>query len=663
MGMSEAAIHELPGTAVRASDGISRLIAEVAAALDAAGSVAEAAEPVSAALRRALALPDLLAGEALESPFGNYHQELLHVDKQRKFSIAALVWLPGHLTPIHDHQCWCCFGVWRGRELEMGYRRDERGVLVPSGRVVRYPGDVEFMEPPGDIHRVLNDDMVPTVSIHIYGVDLSRAGTSIRRCYSVPGQAAGNEGGLPGVPAVEGDTVAVVGGGFSGTMTSVNLLRRGPDNLRVVMFEAAAQPGQGAAYGTKCLSHLLNVPAGGMSAFPDQPGHFVEWCHRTGRDILAGDFVPRSWYGEYLGDLLKEETERYGDRLEIRRERVESLEDYAGAGLMLQTSGGESLAADSVVLAVGSSPERASRLSGKTGAAWPEMIDPWCANALAKIGKDDSVLVIGTGLTFTDLMAELESRGHRGAITAISRRGLLPACHRPADITGRFDAEGFRSGIVRQPMRVSALCRHVRQVVREGAAAGTDWQEVVHALRPLTPALWAALDGPERRRFSRHLRPFWETLRHRVAPATLDAVFRLQDAGCLEIRRGTLMDLRKTEDGKFEALHSHADTPYHRTYDHVINATGFSAQFEMSTNPLLRSLHRQGWIRQDSLGLGIETSSDFRLINLGGSVVSGLYYIGPMLRARYWECTAVPELRLRAAELAECIHAGLAERA
>ncbi|MDB6076589.1 MAG: putative exported protein, partial [Akkermansiaceae bacterium] len=110
------------------------------------------------------------------------------------------------------------------------------------------------------------------------------------------------------------------------------------------------------------------------------------------------------------------------------------------------------------------------------------------------------------------------------------------------------------------------------------------------------------------------------------------------------------------------ALHSHPDTPFRRTYDHVINATGFSAQFEMSANPLLRNLHQQGWIRQDSLGLGIETSSDFRLINLGGSVVSGLYYIGPMLRARYWECTAVPELRIRAAEIAECVHAGLAER-
>ncbi|MDB6079474.1 MAG: hypothetical protein JWO82_3221, partial [Akkermansiaceae bacterium] len=524
--MTEVAVHEIPDTTLHGSEGIRRLAAEIAAALDGSSSLGEAAEPIKAALGRALALPNLLAGEALESPFGNYHQELLHIDKQRKFSIAALVWLPGHLTPIHDHQCWCCFGVWRGRELETAYRRDDLGVLVAAGRTVRYPGDVEFMEPPGDIHRVLNDDMVPTVSIHIYGVDLSRAGTSIRRCYSVPGHPAGNDETL-------GRTIAVIGGGFSGTMTAVNLLRRGDSNLRVVMFEAASEPGQGAAYGTKCLSHLLNVPAGGMSAFPDQPLHFVDWCRRSERAIQPGDFVPRAWYGEYLGSLLKEETERSGGRLVVRKERVESLEDYSGAGLMVQTSDGDSLAADAVVLAVGSSPERASRLSGKAAGEWPEMIDPWCANALAEIGNDQSVLVIGTGLTFTDLAAELEARGHHGPVTAISRRGLLPACHRPADITGRFDAEGFQSGIVRQPMRVASLCRHVRQVVREGAAAGTDWQEVVQALRPLTPALWAALDAPERRRFSRHLRPFWETLRHRVAPATLGAVSRLRESGCL----------------------------------------------------------------------------------------------------------------------------------
>ncbi|MGC4013379.1 MAG: FAD/NAD(P)-binding protein [Luteolibacter sp.] len=634
--------------------GIVRLAEEVGRALEKAGSVDWAEGDIKSALERALAGDDLLEGELPPAPLATYRQELLHVDPAGRFSIAALVWLPGHRTPVHDHRCWCCFGVWRGREVETLWARDAAGRLVPEQSTVCYRGEVEFLHPPGDIHQVSNDDMTPTISIHIYGTNLLEAGSSIQRCYDVEGGAE---------RAAEERTFAVVGGGFSGTMTVVHLLRNcGPDT-RVVLFERAPEVGRGVAYGTQCASHLLNVPAAGMSAFPDAPFHFHEWCQRKGRAVEPSGFAPRLWYGEYLGEVLRDAALYSRARLEVRREEVERI-DRTGAGFQIMTAGGEPLAAEAVVLAIGTPPGREQFSAEGSQQDWPRMMDPWQARALEEVGAEERLLVVGTGLTCMDVLAELASRGHRGGIVVISRRGLLPTCH-GGHGGATFDAQAFREMLGREPMRISRLCRRVRETIAQAAAAGIDWREVINAIRPMTTGIWAALPGRERRRFTRHLKPYWEVVRHRIAPATMQAVEEMRRSGRLEQRRGALAKLARLADGRYAAEWMHPATGGGAgEFDRVINATGFSARLAGSSSPLIDDLLGKGWIREDELGLGVDTSSDFRLVEESGAVVSGIYYVGPMLRARFWECTAVPELRLRASETAASLlkHAAKARK-
>ncbi|WP_264503249.1 FAD/NAD(P)-binding protein [Luteolibacter flavescens] len=626
--------------------GIAKLAEEISAALDRSHGAAEWAEGnIKSALQRALSDDDLITGELPAAPFATYRQEILHVDPAGRFSIAALIWLPGHRTPVHDHRCWCCFGVWRGREVETLWTRDAKGRLVAGKSSVCYRGEVEFLHPPGDIHQVSNDDMTPTVSIHVYGVNLTHSGTSIQRCYDVDA-TVNAEAGLR--------TFAVVGAGFSGTMTAVHLLREcGPDT-RVVLYEAAPDVGRGVAYGTRCLTHLLNVPAGGMSAFPESPGHFHEWCARKGRQVAASDFAPRTWYGEYLGDILKDAALYSRARLEVRTEQVERIDGHDGDFQVLSTNGG-ALQAEAVVLAIGTPPGRENFPAGQE---WPAMADPWQSNALDEVRPDDEVLIVGTGLTCMDVLAELSARGHRGKIVAISRRGLLPASHVPHAAAGgpAFDAQGFREQLAREPMKVTRLCRRVRDAIREAQAAGMDWRDVINALRPVTSSIWAALPGRERRRFKRHIKPYWEAVRHRIAPAVMEAVERMRQAGILERHRGGIAKLERLPSGRYLAeWTSPATGSSSREFNRVINATGFTARLAGSNSPLLDDLLGKGWIREDELGLGVDTSSDFRLVEEDGSVIGGIYYVGPMLRARYWECTAVPELRLRAAETATSV--------
>jgi 3-mercaptopropionate dioxygenase len=114
-----------------------------------------------------------------------YRQHLLHVSPTRRLSVVALVWLPGQRTPIHDHVSWCVVGVYQGIERETHYQlvEDAGGSrLVPGGTFEARPGHVEALVPPQEnIHEVTAVGAEKTISIHVYGADIERLGTSILR--------------------------------------------------------------------------------------------------------------------------------------------------------------------------------------------------------------------------------------------------------------------------------------------------------------------------------------------------------------------------------------------------------------------------------------------------------------------------------------------------
>ena len=137
---------------------------------------------IAARLEQLLALEGWLAPEHQVGSPDSYRQHLLHVSKCRRLSIVALVWLPGQRTPIHDHVSWCVVGVYRGVERETHYRLTERDELVPVGRVEARAGHVEALVPPAEnIHRVEAVGDSKTISIHVYGADVERLGSSILR--------------------------------------------------------------------------------------------------------------------------------------------------------------------------------------------------------------------------------------------------------------------------------------------------------------------------------------------------------------------------------------------------------------------------------------------------------------------------------------------------
>ncbi|HWZ84862.1 MAG TPA: FAD/NAD(P)-binding protein [Thermoanaerobaculia bacterium] len=449
-------------------------------------------------------------------------------------------------------------------------------------------------------------------------------------------------------------TIVVIGGGFSGAAVAAHLLRRGSP-ARVVLVNRFGPIGRGVAYGTRIEAHVLNVPAGGMSALQDDRDHFVRWARTRDDGIRAGSFVSRRLYGEYLESLLRE-TEQHAPRTS-RLERLvgvaRDVEIRAGGEAAEVVFAGARIVADHVVLALGNySPTNPAAVGGEFYETDRYVRDPWVRGALDAVRPGESVLMLGTGLTMMDIALDLAARGVRLPLFAVSRHGLVPRAHR-ADLAPA-GPEALPPGFDGPPRSIARYARLVRRHVAARAEAGGDWRDVVGALRPITPALWMGLTQEERARFLRHLRPWWDVHRHRAAPETARAVETMLAAGDLSVRAARILGYRSVAGEVEVTIRPRGASEAGRVHvNRVVNCTGPSTDVRRVGDPLLDALLARRLLRPDPLGLGLETAADGALFDAAGRPSRVLSLVGPLLKADRWEATAVPELRERAARLAE----------
>ena len=438
--------------------------------------------------------------------------------------------------------------------------------------------------------------------------------------------------------------VVIVGGGFSGTLMAINLFRFG--GPRTTLIERTpTRLARGIAYGTAHPSQLLNVRAAAMSAFPDDPTHFTRWlAGQEGEAAPAAPapaaFVARATYGAYLRETLAETRAAAGDRLAIVADEVLAIDRPDGT-IRLRLKSGGMLAADAVVLALGNLPPHAP--PGIDPAALsPDVYlhNPWTQDPAAGLTPDDRVVLVGSGLTAIDMALQLDAAGFAGEILALSRRGLSPRRH--------VDGGAPVAGAGDTPDRpLSALVAQLR-----ADAEGRGWRAAVDALRPVTQRWWARTDDATRGRFLRHLRPFWDVHRHRLAPAVADRIDALVAAGRLTFAAGKIASVEavpgrvrlhwrpRGQDGQVETVARR-----------IINCTGPQGDVLRSDEPLLRQLIGAGMIRPDALRLGIDVDDGSHVIDADGHAQPAVYCVGPMTRGSFWEIVAVPDLRRQCADL------------
>lgn len=449
-------------------------------------------------------------------------------------------------------------------------------------------------------------------------------------------------------------TIAIVGAGFSGTLLTLHLSRHCPPATKLILIERNSQFGRGLAYATGNPSHhILNVPAARMSAFHDRPDDFVTWLSSQPETATAGphSFAPRQTFGTYIRALLNDEMKRSGrDRLALVRGAVTTL-DQTTQDLTLTLDRDRTIHADFTVLATGNFPPEPIP-SGNPGFYDTPLYrsDPWAADALTDLDPDAPILLLGTGLTMVDATISLLDQGHRGPIHALSRRGLVPRRHAtaPPRVTGHAPF----------PTTVNALTRFLHTETNRAAAEGAGWQPIIDELRPFTTDVWQTMPLRDRARFLRHLRPWWDVHRHRMAAEVADRIDAARARNQLRICAGRVRDYAVHGNHVTVTYMPRAQTGVSTIEAaRVVNCAGPGADYDRIADPLIRALLQSGAVRPDPLRLGIDVTANCALLNGEGAISRRLFAVGPMTKGAFWEITAVPDIRRQTEKLAEHLSA------
>jgi uncharacterized NAD(P)/FAD-binding protein YdhS len=449
--------------------------------------------------------------------------------------------------------------------------------------------------------------------------------------------------------------VAIVGGGAAGVLAAVHLRARKPE-AQITLIDASGRPGTGAAYGTNDPTHLLNVPAQRMSAWPDDPDHFCRWLDERAVAVVDS-FAPRLAYGRYLGEQLA--------IADVRMETAEVVGLEPGLPVHLALNDGRSLAADAVVLASGrpegGMPESLERAFAPVLAAGSDgkvVVDPWAPGALAALGarRPASVLVIGSGLTGVDVALHLIARG--ATVTLLSRNGSLPRRFRatggPTELP-HIDALAAEVSLEQLRTALAAELVHAR-------VAGSDWRQVIDALRPRTAELWRSLGWEDQRRFLREDLRQWEVLRHRMPPTIADAIHAAIDSGQLTVEAGEVADVSLHGSG-VELVVTTSDGSVRRRGDAVVVATGAAwDRRSLHSSALWANLLATNVASLHPCGVGVRIDAHGYLIDGAGNTVPDVVCLGSIRQGEEWETTAIPEIRAQAAAIAELLADDTRER-
>jgi uncharacterized NAD(P)/FAD-binding protein YdhS len=247
-------------------------------------------------------------------------------------------------------------------------------------------------------------------------------------------------------------------------------------------------------------------------------------------------------------------------------------------------------------------------------------------------------VIVGTGLTMADVVASLDRQGHTGSIFAFSRRGLLSRGHtrQPYANFGEFVASATSA---------RALLRTVRATIEEALHQGIPWQPVIDAVRAQAMLFWPNLPVAERQRIVRHLRPYWDVHRFRIAPQ-IEAILKHRiAAGTLTVKAASLVSTTADPSTIIIGVRARKDRTIETvSADYVVVTTGPAHGAVLDTQPHLASLAREGHITADAFGLGISCNRRGQALDAHGDALPSLLIAGPLARGTFGELMGLPQV-------------------
>lgn len=437
---------------------------------------------------------------------------------------------------------------------------------------------------------------------------------------------------------------AIIGGGLSGTLCAIHLLKRADPQIEITIFEKEEENlFRGNAYSSVLAHQMLNVSADQMSLFITKPFHFSTWLKQKNYPYSNKDFVPRNIYGSYI-------TETYNTHLQSSPSRVHKVVSCAVIDIQSGSDCRMDLTLENyqvyrnfsyVFICTGNAlPANQFGFPQQFRDAGLYFANPWSGQNMEQIKKKDNLLIIGSGLSMVDQVLSLQKKKHEGQYFVLSRRGLLPQPYTSSKLF-RFselpDLENVKIGV---------LFKWLRQEILKAKNQGIDWQNCIDALREYTTQIWQSLSEADKKSFYTHLMCYWDVHRHRIPTESHSTIRALQDKGIVQIFSGRLINW--TFDKNFFLIQIRkrgTQNIIRLTVDKIINCTGPQSPISAPQNHLYRQLIEQEKIVADSLDMGVVVNDLGNPINKKGIYNPHIFFIGPPAKGTHFECTALKEIR------------------
>ena len=451
--------------------------------------------------------------------------------------------------------------------------------------------------------------------------------------------------------------VAIIGGGFSGTMTAVQLIENSQKPIKITVFSPKEKLNRGIAYSSYSLNHLLNVVASKMSAFTDKPSHFVEWLlqhpiySKIDVNIISTLFIPRTFYGDYISNIWHNAlslAEYKGIIVDVVESQICDITLFDDI-IQLITDDMNSFSFDFCVLATGNHLPRNPSFKDNSFIKHPNYFqNPWTPLSVSQTTNEFPILIIGNGLTMTDTALSLIENGFKGKIYSLSPHGfnLLPNTFYPKVYDGMV--KDLYDNISLFEL-VKLINFHIKLVKSKGDRV----ESVIDSLRPYTQKIWNDFSNEDKSKFFKRLRHLWGVYRHRVPLESFNVINQNINEGKLLVIAGKIIQIKSSSNSfDVEYFNSKTNHYYTSTFSKIINCTGPETDIS-KLDSVLNTCFIKGYITQDNLKLGINTDTNtYQVRQSDGTSYKNLYTLGSNLKGEIWETTAVPEIRKQALEVA-----------
>lgn len=476
-------------------------------------------------------------------------------------------------------------------------------------------------------------------------------------------------------------TLSIIGMGACGVAAFAEIvtrLRYDREARPVIhLVERDSELGRGLAWGTDQPGHLLNTESRLMGLYAHEPEHFRAWLEH--RRTAAGtplapegvEYPPRCEYRVYIQDVLADtlaQADAIGLDVRIHRSEVVAIEgDHDAATIHL--SDGSRFETEVTLLTLGTpDAARFGDLDGAEGyfdSPYPSgrMIDG--------IDRNQTVVILGSGLSAIDALMTLLDVGHQGRVHMISKEGMLPRVEIPAP-EEPYERKYLTLGNVHRLIRerggafsVVDLFRLFRREAEEAAGAPIDWraedrtngdaqaalgrdiaaaearrepfQRILTSTRHESTEMWNLLSPLDQTRFGSWIAPHFATARFVTPMINARRIADAMARGLLSVH-GDVAGTERAGDGDgFVVRFENGDA---LSSPVVVNATGQASRLDEMKEPLVHDLLDKRWLQPHPAGGARAHRATCRIISASREAPR-LYALGQLLNGELRDVNAV----------------------